>query len=78
MHWGLRTYKGMDTNINIKSPGYGRVGFELEVDARLTPLMLLGESGIPNIGFGFHDGLSFRLVFGCFGLVSMQEMKKTP
>ena len=57
----------METNVNITSPNYGRVGFELEVDTRLAPLMVLGDRGRPNIEFGFHDGFSFRLVV--WGLV---------
>ena len=42
------------------------------METRLVPLILLGDCGRPNIGFGFHDGLSFH--FGClgFGLGSMQ------
>ena len=68
----------METNGNESFTNYGRVGFELEVDTRLAPLMLIGDCGRPNIGFGFHDGLSFRLVVGCFGLGSVQEMKMTP
>ena len=68
----------METNNNESFTNYGRVGFELEVDTRLAPLMLLRDRGRPNIGFGFHDGLSFHLVVGCFGLGSAQEMKTMP
>ena len=47
-------------------------GFILIMDTRLVPLILLGDRDRPNIGFGFHDGLSF--CFGClgFGLGSVQ------
>ena len=54
------------------------MGFSLIVDTRMAPSMLLGDHGRPNIGFGSHDGLSFNLVVGCFGLGSVQEMKLTP
>ena len=63
---------GMETNVNALFANYGEVGCVSIVDTRLAPLMLLGDHGRPNIGFGFHDGLSFH--FGClgFGLGSMQ------
>ena len=62
----------METNVNALFAKYGEVGFVSIVDTKLAPLMLLGDCGRPNIGFGLHDGLSFP--FGCFGfgLGSMQ------
>ena len=44
------------------------MGFSLIMDTMLVPLMLLGDCGRPNIGFGFHDGMPFHLVV--YGLVS--------
>ena len=58
---------GMETNVNALFANFGEVGFVSIVDTRLVPLMLLGVCGRPNIGFGFHDCLSFD--FGCLGLV---------
>ena len=62
----------METSINESFANYRNVGLSLIVDTRMAPLMLLGDCGKPNIGFVFHDGLSFH--FGClgFGLGSMQ------
>ena len=65
MHWGLRTCKGMETNVNESLINYRNAGFSLIMDTRMAPLMLLGDCGKPNIGFVFHDGLSFH--FGCLG-----------
>ena len=56
---------GMETNVNELFTNYGQVGFMSIVDTRLVPLMLLGDRGKPNIGFGFDDSLSFH--FGCLG-----------
>ena len=56
---------GMETNVNALFANYGEVGFVSIVDTKLAPLMLLGDCGRPNIGFGFQDGLSFY--FGCLG-----------
>ena len=58
----------METNDKESFTNYGRVGFELEVDTNIAPLMLLGDCGRPNIGFGFHDGMPFHLVV--LGLIS--------
>ena len=55
----------METNINKSFAKYMNDGFILIMDTRLVPLSLLGDHDRPNIGFGFHDGLSFG--FGCLG-----------
>ena len=68
----------IETNDNESFTNYGRVGFELQVDTRLVPLMLLGDHGRPNIGFGSHDGCHFGWLLVDFGLGSTQEMKSTP
>ena len=68
----------METNINESFSNYRNVGFSLIVDTKLVPLMLLGDRGIPNIGFVYHDGLSFCFVVGCFGPGFAQKMKSTP
>ena len=57
----------METNINKSFTKYRNEGFILIMDMRLVPLILLGDHDRPNIGFGFHDGLSFG--FGCLGFV---------
>ena len=48
------------------------MGFSLIVDTILALVMLLGDRGRPNIGFGFHDGLSFHFGWLGFGLGSAQ------
>ena len=55
----------METNINKLFAKYRNEGFILIMDTKLVPLILLGDRDRPNIGFGFHDGLSF--CFGCLG-----------
>ena len=68
MRLGFKTSHGMETSINESFANYRNAGFILILDTRLVPLMLLGDRGRPIIGFGSHDGLSFLLVVGFFGL----------
>ena len=65
---GFKTSHGMETIINEVFVNYRNVGFSWLVDTTLEPLMLLGDHGRPNIGFGLYDGLSFHLVVGFFGV----------
>ena len=71
MRLGFKASDGMETSINESFANYRNVGFSLIMDTTLAPLILLGDCGKPNIGFGSHDGFSFCLVFSCFGLRSM-------
>ena len=68
----------MEPNDNESFTNYGRVGFELEVDTRMVPLILLEDRGRPNIGFDSHDGCHFSWLLVDFGLGSSQEMNMTP
>ena len=61
----------METNVNALFANYEVVSMSI-VDTKLVPLILLGNCGIPNIGFGFHNGLSFRFGFFGFGISSAQ------
>ena len=68
----------METNINESFANYRNVGFSLIVDTRLAPLMLIGDCGRLNIGFGSHNGCHFTWLLVDFGIGSAQEMKTTP
>ena len=47
----------METNGNDTIANYGDVDFELIVDTRLAPLMLLGVWGSPSSGLGSRNDL---------------------
>ena len=68
----------MEPNDNESFTNYGRVGFQLEVDSRMVPLILLRDRGKPNIGFDSHDGFHFAWLLVDFELGSTQEMETTP
>ena len=69
---GFKFCMAMETIVIATKPNYGSVGFGWELDTKMVPLMLLGDRGRPNIGFGFHDGLSFHFGFLKFSLGSAQ------
>ena len=48
------------------------------VNTILAPLMLLGDRGRPNIGFGSHDGCHFTCLMVDFELRSVQKMETAP
>ena len=66
--WGLRYRMEWRLIINEVFANYRNVSFSWIVDTRMAPLMLLGDCGRHNIGFGSYDGLSFLLFVGCFGI----------
>ena len=61
MQWGLRPSMDMKTNENDTIANYGDVDFELIVDMRLAPLMLLGVLRSPSLWIGSTNDLVISL-----------------